>query len=197
MKINLCTKIASIACLGFLAAKSFHAGFVVSAEPAPTTGAVDPNKINRATASLNTLKVAVVDHYAKFGSFPTGDNTFESTLMQEGLLDKPISLMSRGGNSDPDYHLRVRNALSSTVLVTATNAAYNFDGGPTNQTTGSVVIETVILNVAGLDARDLSLRVDGPNLTKPYGEADLAGRVKFGAIPTNGFGEVHVYVTHR
>jgi hypothetical protein len=181
-------------CLGFLAMGLFSVESLASPAPAQTEGVTDAKAIDNATASMNTLKVAVVDHYAKFGSFPIGDNTFESTLEREGLLAKPASLMNGNGNSD--YHVRVMNALSSTVLVTATNAAFNFEGGTTNQATGSVVIETVIFNVASQDARQLSLRVDGPKLTSPLSKADLKGRVKFSAIPTNGFGEVHVYVTH-
>lgn len=136
--------------------------------------------------TLNTVKVAVVDHYAKFGSFPLEDETFELTLVKEELLDQA-----------PPWHVRVQKALSSAEDVTATNAAYNFHDGPANQTVGSVIIEAVIPKMTSQDARATSLEFDGEELSNPLGEADLKGRVKFGAIPTNGLGEVHVYLTHR
>ena len=201
MKIGANTKLASALIaisLVSIALTWLGAGVLVSIAQAQT---VDQNgddvRINDATTSLNILKVAVTDYYAKFGSFPVGNNKFELLLMKEGLVNKPFSLMSGNGNSSTESHVRILKPVSSTLLVTASNAAYNFQGGPTNQTAGSFVVETVILNVASRDARELSLRIDGPKLSSPLGEADLKGRVKFGAIPANGFGEVHVYIIHR
>jgi hypothetical protein len=183
-------------CLAILAGR-LEAGFLSSTAHAQTGSVVDENKIHTAVRGLETLKTAVIDHYAKFGSFPIGDNAFESTLEREGLVAKPASLLKRKGNSSSDYHVRIMNALPSTALVTATNAAYNFEGGLTNQVTGSFVVETVIFSVASQDARELSLFYDGPKLSSPLGEANLKGRVKFGAISAKGVGEVHVYFTHR
>jgi len=200
MKIGAYTIVVSVIafCVVSLASRALDAGLLVSTAHAQTVdGNSDDVIINNATTSLNILKVAVTDHYAKFGSLPVGDNAFELLLRKEGLLNEPLSLMSRNGNPRTESHVRVIKALSPTVLVTATNAAYNFQGGPTNQTAGSFVVETVIRNVASRDARELSLRIDGPELSSPLGAADLKGRVKFGAIPTNGFGEVHVYIIHR
>lgn len=197
VKIEAYTKtVLTCICLVILAER-LDAGFLTSTAYAQTENVVDPNKINNAVRALETLKTAVVDHYAKFGSFPIGDNAFESTLEREGLVAKPPSLMKRKVNSSSDYHVRVMNPLPSTALVTATNAAYNFEGSLTNQVAGSFVIETVIFDVTSQDARDLSLFYDGPKLSSPLGEADLRGRIKFAAIRTNGFGEVHVYFTHR
>jgi beta-glucanase (GH16 family) len=141
---------------------------------------------NDLAATLNTVKTAVVDYFAKYGSFPQKDETFELTLVKEGLLKQA-----------PSWHVRVLKALSSAENVTATNAAYNFHDGPVNQTVGSVIIEAAIPRMTSEDARTLSLQFDGEDLSSPVGEADLKGRVKFGAIPTNGVGEVHVYLTHR
>jgi hypothetical protein len=183
-------------CLATLA-RRFDAGFLASTAHAQTASAVDSNKINNVVKALETLKTAVIDYYGEYGSFPIGDNAFESTLEREGLVAKPPSLMNRSGNHSSDYHIRVMNAPPSTALVTATNAAYNFEGGLTNQATGSFVIETVIFNVTSKDARKLSLFIDGPKLSGPLGEADLRGRVKFGAASAKGIGEVHVYVTHH
>jgi hypothetical protein len=183
-------------CLAILAGR-LDAGFLSSMAHAQSGSVVDSNKINNVVKALETLKTAVIDHYGEYGSFRIGDNAFESTLEREGLLAKPPSLLNRKRNASSDYHVRVMNAPGSNVLVTATNAAYNFEGGLTNQVTGSFVIETVIFNVASQDARELSLYYDGPKLSSPLGEADLRGRIKFGAISAKGVGVVHVYFTHR
>ncbi|HTL15741.1 MAG TPA: hypothetical protein VL793_00810 [Patescibacteria group bacterium] len=152
--------------------------------------------VNMAVTSLNTLKVAVTDHYAQFGSFPLGDNSFDLTLVREGFLERPLSLLARPGKPTPVSHVRVMEALSQTTIVSATNAAFNFQGTLTNQAVGSIVVEVVISKVTRQDALELSLQIDGPGFTSPPGEADLRGRVKFGAIPADGLGEVHVYITH-
>jgi hypothetical protein len=183
-------------CLAILAGR-LDAGFLSSTAYAQGGSVVDSNKINKVVKALETLKTAVIDHYGEYGSFPIGDNAFESTLEREGLVAKPPSLMNRKRDPSPDYRVRVMNAPGSNVLVTATNAAYNLQGGLTNQVTGSFVIETVIFNVASQDARELSLFCEGPKLSSPLGEADLRGRIKFGAISAKGVGEVHVYFTHR
>ena len=162
----------------------------------PTDRNDDDATINDAATSLNILKVAVTDHFAQFGSFPVGDNKFELLLLKEKLLNQPPSLLSRKGNPRTETHVRVLKALSARAPVSATNAAYSFHGDLSNETTGAVVIETVVFKATSQDAKALSLHIDGPQLSSPLGEADLKGRVKFGPIPTNGFGDVHVYLTH-
>jgi RNA polymerase sigma factor (sigma-70 family) len=147
--------------------------------------AAENSRINDLATSINTVKTAVVDHYGNFGSFPR-EESFELTLVREKLLENP-----------PLWHVRIQDALSSNEEVTASNAAYNFHGDAGNETTGSFIIEAVIPNLSAEDARALSLEFDGAEFSTPLGEADLKGRVKFGAIPAEGVGEVHVYMTHH
>lgn len=156
---------------------------------------IDDAGVNKVVTSLQIVKVAGTDHYAKFGSLLV-DPAFDYTLLHEGLLEEPLSVMLSTGIGNTNSHVQIVKALASGAVVTATNAAYSFTGGHTNETAGSVVVEAVISNVASQDARKLSLQIDGPELSNALGEADLKGRVKFGAIPSNGFGEVHVYLMH-
>ena len=165
---------------------AFEIDYVRAYELETSTDASDSTQANDLATTINIVKTAVVDHYAKFGSFPTEDKTFEQTLVKEGMLEEA-----------PSWHVRVLKALSSAENVTATNTAYNYHDGRDNQTFGSVIIEAVIPKMTGQAARALSVLVDGEELSSPVGDADLHGRVKFAAIPAQGFGEVHVYLTHR
>ncbi len=153
----------------------------------PTTDA----RLNGESVSTEGIRTALAEHYAQFASLPE-TNAVDLLLLAEGLLDKPFSCHI-GTNS----WVQAVPALPSGAIVTATNAAYDFSGGAVNQAHGSVVVEAIIQHVTAEDARELSLAMDGPELSSPVGEPDLKGRVKFGAIQSGAFGDIHVYITHH
>lgn len=142
----------------------------------------------RVAARLQTVKTAVVDYYAKNGSLPGITDFIEPTLIGEGLLKE----------STPDSsNVRTRIVELADAPVTGANQAYSLDGSGTNVIFGRLVVESVVGNVTAKRASELSQLIDGPGLSSPVGETDLTGRVKFDAIPLDGTGEVHIYITHR
>src|SRR5438552_19103633 len=65
--------------------------------------AINHARINNAAVSYNTVKTAVADHYAKFGSLLSSNGTvflttdsiatnFDKLLIAEGFLDKPFQV---------------------------------------------------------------------------------------------------------
>src|SRR5690349_10630365 len=108
MKIGAYTKVVSVIAVYVvgLPLRALDTGLLVATAHAQTVGGNSgDDTINNATTSLNILKVAVTDHYAKFGSLPVGDNAFELLLRKEGLLNEPLPLMSRNGNPRIESHV--------------------------------------------------------------------------------------------
>src|SRR5688500_14085155 len=65
--------------------------------------AISNSRVNNAAVSYNTVKAAVADHYAKFGSLLSSNGTtitagvgvatnFDRVLLTEGFLDKPFAV---------------------------------------------------------------------------------------------------------
>jgi prepilin-type N-terminal cleavage/methylation domain-containing protein len=172
-------------------------------------------RINNATMTYNTVKTAIADHYAKFGSIPLDGTTtpatvlvlpaeqFDLILLKEAFLDRPFEIKIGDGNSDPT-HARVRlfdiSGLTTTSVVDGTaNTGFALSGsaGATNEITGSVCAEAVITGVTALDAKDLNDRLDSPALGAPgVNAADTKGRVKY-AAPAGGITTVYIYLTHH
>lgn len=166
--------------------------------------AINNARINNSILSYNTVKTAVMDHYARYGAIdktanggavpagtaPTGVaagtpglNYYDGILLQEGFTDKPF-LVKVGTNS-------------YTHVITS--AEYNLAGATpaTNDTTGATyIIEAVIQGVPALDAKDISDRLDGTQvpLNAPLPPADdVTGRVMY----TNSSQTLVIYMTHR
>src|ERR1051326_2918645 len=142
--------------------------------------AINNSRINNATMTYNTVKTAISDHYAKYGSLiadgtvsPPGVLTlpteqFDMTLLKEAFLDKLFSVKVGDGTSDAT-HARVRlfdmGSLTLTSVVDGT-ADTGFDLSGTaasdhNEITGSVCAEAVITGVTANDAKDINDRLDG------------------------------------
>jgi prepilin-type N-terminal cleavage/methylation domain-containing protein len=176
--------------------------------------AINNSRINNGAMTYNTVKTAIADHYAKFGSIAVDGTTtpattlalpteqFDMTLLKEAFLDKPFAAKIGDGTSDAT-HARVRlfdiSALTSTSVVDGTaNTGFALSGsaGATNEITGSVCAEAVITGVTASDAKDLNDRLDGPALGSAINAADTKGRVKY-AAPVGGVTDVYIYLTHR
>jgi prepilin-type N-terminal cleavage/methylation domain-containing protein len=166
--------------------------------------AINNARINSAAVSYNTVKAAVIDHYAKFGTIASSNGVgvavanladFDRILLIEGFVDKPFETKISNTNS-----VRVSTGLTAADAATASNAAYNLDGTADvpNNAAGAHVVEALLLGVAPADAKELNDRLDGPDLglISPATE-DLLGRVKYGAPAANGLVDVYIYITHR
>lgn len=164
--------------------------------------AINNARVNNAAVSYNTVKTAVMDHYAKHGSllssngvlFATTDpvaGNFDGMLLSEGFLDKKFQVKIGDTNS----HVAVTNALPAATAPDGVNSAYDLDGtGTVNDAVGGVVVEAIITGVTENDAKDLNDRLDGTTLGTAIGTSDLRGRVKYA---TGASTTVHIYVTHR
>lgn len=169
--------------------------------------AINNARINNAVVSYNTVKTAVMDHYAKFGSLTSSngvtltlpEQAYDKVLLTEAFLDKPfIVKIGDGINSPTNTHVEAITGVSAATAVTAANAGYDLDGsGATVNDVAAptgVILQTVITGVTEADARDVSLRLDGEALSSAVGADDLKGRVKYAsATPTT----VYIYITHR
>ena len=173
--------------------------------------AINNARINNAVVSYNTVKTAVADHYAKYGSIdrstngtavPPGSSPgvaatatpglgyYDGTLLGEGFLDKPF-VVKIGTNSFSEVTLAV-----ATVIPVASQ--YDLDGdGAMDVAAGSYVVEAIIQGVPASDAKDVNDRLDGdkPPFSVVLAAVDNKGRVKYD--PAVGGGTVRIYVTHR
>ncbi len=184
--------------------------------------AINSARVNNAAVSINTVKTACVDHYAKFNTLlangSTGTaaplqlgtdailNTYDQVLIGEQFLDKPFVVKIGDGTYDATHtRIQVVAAAGPGVAADGTNPAYNLDGAnlagaAVNDAAGTYVAEAVITGVDLADARALNRAIDGS--TAALGEAagggaDLAGRVHYAAPAAGQPVEVHVYLTHR
>ena len=166
---------------------------------------INSSRISNTSGTYNTVKTALADHYAKFGSIvssngtsvlPVPMNNYDDVLVTEGFLDKPFAVKIGDGSVANDVKLAI--ALTTTATPTATDAAYDLDGDGTNDARpGSVVCYALISGVVASDAYDLSKRLDGDVMSIATG-ADLKGRVKYAdPATTGGATDVYVYITHR
>ena len=182
--------------------------------------AISNARVNNAAVSVETVKTALADHYAKYGSIPVDGSTptpttltlpqqqYDQILLREAFLDKPFAVKIGDGISDAN-HTRIAVVDISTLTAggavgaadatsgTADASGFALAGGTTNSISGSALVEAVITGVNVSDAHDLSERVDGLSMTATNSSsADLSGRVKYdytAGQPTT----VYVYITHR
>jgi type IV pilus assembly protein PilA len=175
--------------------------------------AINNSKVSGTAMSCNTVKTALTDHYAKFGSFlvdgstapPTGLSfpvlQFDVVLLREALLDRPFnSKLGDGIHDDTHTRVEVINAGASgfsTAAIDATDGTgFALSGNTTNEVFGTALVEAVISGVQAIDAKLLNDLIDGPSLGAPLNSADLAGRVKY-AAPTGSVTTVYIYLNHR
>jgi prepilin-type N-terminal cleavage/methylation domain-containing protein len=164
--------------------------------------AINNARINNAAINVQTVKTAIADHYAKFGSLASSNGVpitaipsvdYDVVLLQEGFIDKPFSTKLTATND-----VQIVQGLAAAATPTGTDASYDLDGVGGNDAgpVTAVVVESVITGITANDAWELSKRIDGESLSETTpGTADLRGRVKY-ATPTANT-EVHVYLTHR
>ena len=167
--------------------------------------AINNARVNNAAVSYNTVKTAIADHYAKYGTMLSSNGTaivagvgvatnFDKVLVSEAFMDKPFIVKVGDGTGN---RVELVPAVTAATAVTATDTAFDLDGSgvTVNDSPGSVVVWAVIEGVTAGDAKDLNDRIDGATLGSPSG-ADLKGRIKY-ADPTSGTTTVYMYISHR
>jgi prepilin-type N-terminal cleavage/methylation domain-containing protein len=164
--------------------------------------AINNARINNAAISVQTVKTAIADHYAKFGSLASSNGVslttlpvadFDVIMLNEGFLDKPFATKLTLTNE-----IQLVAGLATGATPTGVDSAYDLDGTAGNDAgpATATVVEAVISGITANDAWELSKRIDGDGLSQAdSATADLRGRVKY-AVPSANT-EVHVYLTHR
>jgi prepilin-type N-terminal cleavage/methylation domain-containing protein len=160
--------------------------------------AISEAKVNSTVGTYQSIQTAATDHYGKFQAFNVVSNTTTvataaqlaawdtSVLIPEGFMDKPFS---------PKIGLT-----SGLHVVTGANAnggsGYNFanSSASENDTAGmAYVVEIGITNVSPQDAYDLSLAIDGINLSS----TNITSPDALGKVTYDGSSVVHMYVIGR
>jgi type IV pilus assembly protein PilA len=171
--------------------------------------------MSQTVLSCQTIKTAVVEHYAKYLSLASGNGTnltlpnsgytnFDGILLAEGLIDKPFApqIGTSGTIRMVDISgLRTQDNLQFQQQ-NGMNGAYDLDADRNNDVLGAVLVEAVIYGVSQADAKGLNDLLDGPILGEAYthGNADDdLGRVVYKNVGNNNSPnfEVHIYITHH
>jgi type II secretory pathway pseudopilin PulG len=156
--------------------------------------AINESRLNNALGGINTCKTAAIQYFTKNGAFPTNDTTnFDGTLLSQGFLDKALEV-KLGTAAD----CTVKVATGTTVGGADGNARFDLDGNATADVPeGASVVQVVLTNVKAEDAQELSLRIDGSDMSATNTtSADTKGRVAY-AAPASGLTTVYVYLAHK
>ena len=184
--------------------------------------AINNSRINNAAMSCQTIKTALANHYAKYGSIPYDGSlatpapitalpytTFDTVLLKEQLTDKlfdtKISTANDGAGGQTSIQLINLTGAKTTDTIASAAAAFakgefNLDGdaGALNDCTGSCTAVAVLTGVTMGDAWNLSKRIDGDGMSQPDATtADLKGRVIYDVAGAAGTTTVYIYLTHR
>jgi prepilin-type N-terminal cleavage/methylation domain-containing protein len=169
--------------------------------------AINNARINNACISVNTIKTALADHYAKYGSLDSGlvggvpaaltlssgvYADYDKLLLTEAFIDKPFEVKV---STSADIRLIKSIALAAP---SGSNELYDLDGDGTADVfgTSTSIIEAVLNNVAPADALEISKRLDGDNMSEAASTTDDdEGRVKYAIA--SGVATMHIYLTHR
>ncbi len=100
--------------------------------------AISDAKVNNAAVSIDTIRTATTDHYARFGSLLTSNNVafsvpaanFDTVLLGEGIIDKPF-VVRIGDGTNSVNNTRVQAVASAAAAVAGVGAGYSFDGTST------------------------------------------------------------------
>ena len=185
------------------------------------------SRVTSTVASVTSVRTALADFVGKYGTLPVLGSTtpaisatnsrIDDLLLKTGNLDQRFSpklgtqvttytagatwtqsasgaWQTAGGASQATFSRIITASSTATVPVNGNN--YRLDG-TTNLTAGSIVASAVIVGVSANDARELSLRIDGDQLSQTNTTtADTRGKVVY-AAPVGGVTDVYVYLVHQ
>ena len=187
--------------------------------------AISSARISNTATSCNTVKTALSDHYAKWGSLSVDGSTgaavpltaaqqvvYDRVLLSETFLDKPFAAKIGDGVFTRIEMVTVTGNTAATTPTAATataaasgasDAAFDLDGtGSVNDVHGGAVVMAIISGVLLEDAKALNRVVDGSDpalgdngVAAPA--TDLKGRVKYMVTAGVPTTTVYVYLTHR
>jgi len=167
--------------------------------------AINNARVSNAAMTCQTAKTACADHYAKFGSLTSSNNTstltlpyadFDKVLLAETFLDKPFAVKIGDGL---DANNNVSLTAATGAGLSATGPDYDLDGDGTIDTAATTTVVEAVISAAALeDARSLDRLIDGVSLSYTgVAVSDLRGRVKWAQQGSTGTYDIRVYLTHR
>lgn len=169
--------------------------------------AIEESRYNNAVASINGVKAATMNYFAKMGSFVRDDaNTkFDQRLIQSGDLERPFA--TRIGTGWECNALAAANAGALGIPF----AKLDGTGSPASGT----VVQCKIASVPVADAFELSVRLDGLTMSATVADlnadgdndpttdptpgfgSDSLGRVVYAGPNASGLTDVFVYIAHK
>ena len=158
--------------------------------------AINESRLNNTIGSINTCKTAAIQYFTKNGAFPSSNTeNFDATLLSEGFLDKEFEVKL---STKADCEVKVATATGAGEGGSDGNGRYNLDGLSDPEVPANAsVVQVKIDNVKPEDARELSLRIDGADMSAAdTTTADKKGRVAYGT-PSAGSTTVYVYLAHK
>lgn len=170
--------------------------------------AIEESRYNNAVASINGVKAATMNYFAKQGGF-TPTATFDNVLITNGDLERPFA--TRIGTA---WACEVKTAATSGV---GDGNRFSKLDGTANVAASGNVVQCKIVGVPVADAYELSMRLDGANMSAvaslgadgveggegvnadipAVGNLDDEGRVIYAAADANGVTDVYIYIAHK
>jgi prepilin-type N-terminal cleavage/methylation domain-containing protein len=150
--------------------------------------AIQESRITNAVGTLNSVKAATMNYFSKNGGFSTGD-FFDKVLITAGDLEAP-------------FKTRIGTDWGCAVVAASGNpeegkGKYDLNGDGTPDVTTENVVQCKIAGVNASDAYELSLRLDGADMSNStLTQADTKGRVVY-KTPDGGKTDVYVYIAHK
>jgi len=205
MKIKVSSKSVSnagftlVEMIGVLAIVAILASLLVP----KVFNAINRAKINSTAMVLNTVKAAVTEAYGERGQFTLVDGSIldaSAAPFASGILDYDANVLVPGDYMTQEFTCKVGvedgtdvHAVLLAAGGTATSFDLDGDGVTTDVDADQWVVWASIPNVSARDARELSLTVDGPDLTAALNVNDTEGRVLYDTTTE----VVQVYITSR
>lgn len=183
---------------------------------------IEGSRITAAVSSINSVRSAVTDFAGKYGTVPAtnANSRIDDLLLTAGYLDSRFTVKfgtqpanppiasatwtyangtwtAAGGANQATQSRIIRLTSNVTAPSTANGANYQLDG-VTNLPAGSLVVSAVLVNVTGIEAQQLSLKIDGdPYSAADATTADNAGKVVYNKPNNAGLTTVYVYLAHQ
>lgn len=185
------------------------------------------SRVTSTVGSVTSVRTALADFAGKYGTLPVlgsaapvvdlNNARIDDLLIKTGNLDQRFSpklgtqvttyaagatwtqnasgQWQTAGGTAQTAQSRIITATSNTAAP-ATGNNFRLDG-TTNLPTGSIVASAVVKGVTANDARELSLRIDGDQLSQTNTTtADTRGKVVY-AAPVAGVTDVYIYLVHQ
>lgn len=180
------------------------------------------SRVTHAIGSVTSVKAAVTEFAGKYGTVPVafGAPRLDDLLVTAGMLENRLTFKigvqppnplvagatwtyasgawtSAGGTTQNGQSRAIARNFVALAPSAALGQNFRLDG-VTDLPAGSRVISVSLDSVRGLEALDLSQRIDGESLSAANATtADDLGKVTYAAPSAAGITDVYIYVAHQ